>query len=69
MPLRCTICRRPVQGRFRQGEYHFQHCWRSQSVPARNLGREGGTKDRKALGAAIGAVGAAAAALNSVGGL
>ena len=69
MHLRCKICRSPVQARFRQGEYHFHHCGRSQSVTARNLGRDDGQKDRTVLGAALGAVGAAAAALNPLGGV
>jgi len=69
MHPRCKHYRRTVPARFRQGEHHFSHCGRSQSTPVSNLEQDRSGKDGTVLGATLGALGAATAALTPLGGL
>lgn len=69
MAIRCKVCHRPVQTRFHHGSFHFNHCGRAQSVPARDRGQAKQDQSGTWIGAALGTLGAAAAAVNPLGGL
>jgi hypothetical protein len=69
MKTTCNRCHCPVTGQFREGHYHFSHCGKTWSVAAKNYGNAKTGRDGVVAGAALGAVGAIASALNPLGGL